>query len=289
MPKRIFAWALALWIVLGFSASVQAAPAISDAQVSALFMNVGKADSALFMLGEKRYLVDTGTKESAEAMLKALDSFAVTHLEGVFITHTHKDHVGGLKALLESDITVDRLYAPSYFVQESIATHPVYQRAMASGVPLTWLNAGDILPVAEGTAFHVLGPIIRDTDEENNNSLVLRLTTLQGDMILTGDMLVHAEQVLLTAGVISTAAVLKVGHHGSKHASSEAFLYTVRPQVAVIPTDTAVDKNTPSGAVMRRLWAIGAEVLVTQKATCGVLVTLKEGNAIARLMDYDAP
>ena len=32
--------------------------------VSALFINVGKADAALLFLGEERYLIDTGTKDS---------------------------------------------------------------------------------------------------------------------------------------------------------------------------------------------------------------------------------
>ena len=119
MRKRICALVLALLLtVLPALATGQSAP--NDPVVQALFINVGKADSALLLLGEKRYLVDAGSKESAAAMLDALAHFGVDRLEGVFITHTDKDHVGGLGALLKSGIQVEKLYAPAYFIQKNI-------------------------------------------------------------------------------------------------------------------------------------------------------------------------
>ena len=122
--------------------------------------------------------------------------------------------------------------------------------------------------------------------DKHRQRLVLRLITPHGDMILTGDMEVPEEQALLAAGLVESAAVLKVGHHGDDDASSAAFIYTVRPQIAVISTNTLEEPDTPDAAVVGRLWDVGAEVLVTQKATCGVLVTLADGNAIGRLVDY---
>jgi competence protein ComEC len=183
----------------------------SETGVSALFMNVGKADAALFMLGDKRYLIDTGTKESAEAMLRALSYYQVDRLDGVMITHTDKDHVGGLKTLLKSDIAVDALYAPK-FSTVGEDEHPVAKQADKYKIPLTWLYAGDEIAVSGAIRFAVLGPLTLDKAEENNDSLVLRLITPQGDMLLSGDMLVQEEGELLDAGLISAAAVLKVGH-----------------------------------------------------------------------------
>ena len=80
-------------------------------QVQALFINVGKADAALFFLDDQRFLVDTGTKDSYDQLERVLEAYGVTRLNGVVITHTDKDHVGGLKKLLKSDIAVDRVYA----------------------------------------------------------------------------------------------------------------------------------------------------------------------------------
>lgn len=291
--RRIETMALSLWLLAGMVGSVgflgragaEGANAKTGA-VRAAFFNVGKADAALLMVGEKRYLIDTGTKDSAEAMLRALTYFEVTALDGVLITHTDSDHVGGLKTLLKSGIAVEHLYASAFYNGKSAEKHPVAKQAEKYALPLTWLQSGDEIGVDTHARFEVLGPLTHDTLNENNNSLVLRLITPQGDMILTGDMEVPEEQALLAAGLVESAAVLKVGHHGDDDASSAAFIYTVRPQIAVISTNTLEEPDTPDAAVVGRLWDVGAEVLVTQKATCGVLVTLTDGNAIGRLVDY---
>lgn len=86
-------------------------PAGAAADTGALFINVGKADAALLVLGEKRYLVDTGSKDSYDQLERALTACGVECLDGVIITHTDKDHVGGLKKLLKSDIAVNAVYA----------------------------------------------------------------------------------------------------------------------------------------------------------------------------------
>ncbi len=151
---------------------------------------------------------------------------------------------------------------------------------------LTWLYAGDVVNVQEDIAFKVLGPISLDQQEENNNSLVLRLVTPQGDMLLSADMEVQEESELLAAGVIQAAEVLKVGHHGAGDASSEPFVYTVRPQLAVISTDPAEDDDTPDPKVMKRLWDVGADVYITNQASCCVEVTLSGGTAVGRLVNY---
>ena len=91
---------------------------------------------------------------------------------------------------------------------------------------------------------------------------------------------------LLQAGVIQQAPVLKVGHHGEDDASSEAFIYTAKPQLAVISTNSDEEPDTPSPDVIARLWNIGAEVFVTQKASCCILVTLENGNAVGKLENY---
>lgn len=279
-------------IVLGALAAVPAESGIIgeiDTKVgpSALFLNVGKADAALFFLGEQTYLIDTGTKDAAPAVLRALTTYQVTHLSGVLITHTDKDHVGGLKQLLESGVQVDELYAPKLHSEKSDEKHPVYKAAQDSGIPLNWLSAGDVITVDEETRFTVLGPISRDLENENNNSLVLHLETAQGNMLLTGDMEFAEEEELIQAGVVPQAAVLKVGHHGEDDASSQAFLARVKPQWAVISTSTAEEKDTPSPKVMRMLWNLGAGVAVTQVATCGIWVTLSEGVASVQAIDYN--
>src|SRR5699024_11239106 len=49
----------------------------AEGPVQALFINVGKADAALFLLGDQRFLVDTGTKGSYDQLERVLDAYGV--------------------------------------------------------------------------------------------------------------------------------------------------------------------------------------------------------------------
>ncbi len=268
--------------------ATEAQAAASEATApQALFINVGKADCAVFFLAGGTWLVDTGTKDSAEAMLKALDTYGVTELAGVFITHTDKDHVGGLKRLLESGIQVGMLYAPAIHGEKSDEKHDVSKAAEKYEKPMTWLKAGDVIPAGEGTAFTVLGPLVQDMENENNNSLVLHLSTPQGTMLLAGDMEHPAEQALLEAGTLTQVTVLKVGHHGEDDASGVAFLGTVRPEWAIISTNTQEEEDTPDPKVVSLLWQYDVSVAVTQDATCGLLVALQGGMASVEAINYE--
>ena len=258
----------------------------AEETVQALFINVGKADAALFLLGDQRFLVDTGTKDSYDQLERVLTAYGVTQLSGVVITHTDKDHVGGLKKLLKSDIAVDRVYAGTLHSEKSLEDHPVYEAAEKYGAPLTWLSAGETVALADGCAFHVLGPLSQDDEKENNNSLVLRLTTPQGDMLLTGDMELAEESELIEAGLISQAAVLKVAHHGNEDATSWQFVLLARPQWAVISTSSVEKPETPSSKVLSRLKDVKANVAVTQDAEVGILVTLEDGQAAAEAINW---
>ena len=53
------------------------APAAAQSSVSALFINVGKADAILVFLGSERYLIDSGTKDSHDQLMRVLDAYGV--------------------------------------------------------------------------------------------------------------------------------------------------------------------------------------------------------------------
>lgn len=108
-----------------------------------------------------------------------------------------------------------------------------------------------MIDVDNGSSFSVLGPLRQDDGDENNNSLVLRLSTPEGDMLLTGDMEQEEESDLLVKGVFTEAAVLKVAHHGRNDTTSTAFLRQVKPQWAVISTNTQTHPNTLESQVLQ--------------------------------------
>ena len=260
-------------------------PAGAVGETRALFINVGKADAALFFLDDARFLIDTGTKDSLDQLLRVLEAYDVTHLDGILVTHTDKDHAGGLKKLLKSGIQVDRLYAGTLHSEESVEDHRVYEASEKYNVPLTWLSAGQELTVGNAV-LKVLGPLAQDSENENNNSLVIRMETPDGSLLLTGDMELDEENQLRAAGLFASADVLKVPHHGEDDATSRVFALMIKPQWAVISTNTAEEPDTPDPKVLSYLQQAGASIAVTQDTEVGVMVTLADGVATAEAINW---
>lgn len=271
-----------LLVMLGCVFIFPAQPAVAQGEISALFINVGKADAILLMLEDQRYLVDTGTKKSFDALEQALNIYGVNSLDGVIITHMDKDHVGGLKKLLKSGIMVDRLYAGALY--SDMHEHPAEEASRDYEIPMTWLSAGDGIQAGQ-CEFKVLGPLSRDPENENNDSLVMDLQTPHGNILLTGDMELEEEAELLDRGLIPRATVLKVAHHGEDDATSKRLTLTVKPQWAVISTSTEEEPDTPDSKIISRLWEVKAGVAVTQNAEVGIMVTLLDGQAAAEQID----
>ena len=280
--KAILLFLLAMTLILTSCAALAEEPASASKPLSLLAVNVVKADALLLRSGETAYLIDTGTKKSFDALCAALQSEGVTHLDGIILTHTHSDHAGGLKKLLESDLAIDALYASAYYDCEP-DKHPAAKALKKSDrdLEVIWLRGGDTLPLDGGT-LEVLGPL-NPSDTENCNSLVLLASGGGGTMLLTGDMEFPEEAELLAAGLIPKVDVLKVGNHGEGDATSDAFIAAAQPKVAVISTNTPEEPDTPDPRVIRLLNRYGVQILQTQDTPFGVQVTLQSGEILTEL------
>ena len=252
-------------------------------EMSLLAINVRKADALLLRCGTSAYLIDTGTKKSADDMLAVLRGEGITRLNGVILTHTHADHVGGLKALLESGIEIENIYTSKYYVlKKEDGKHPVDKAIKKKDYEVTYLAAGDTLPL-DGGKLTVVGPLEKNEEAENCNSLVLLAEGGGGSILLTGDMEFPEEASLLDAGLIPHADVLKIANHGESDATSDALVAAVSPSLAVISTNTVDEPDTPDPRVMRLLSGAKVPVLITQDSEQGILVTLRNGEIITEI------
>lgn len=278
--NRLFRLFLALLLALALTSCCAAA------ETRALFINVGKADAALIEVNGLRYLVDTGHKDSFDQLWRVLKAYSITHIDGVFVTHTDKDHAGGLKKLLKNGLKVNQLYASALHSEKAPEDHPAYEAAEKYGVPLTWLHAGDAVAAGEGAQFYVLGPLRQDPENENNNSLVMLLSTADGSIFLTGDMERSEEEDLFNAGLIPQADVYKVPHHGREDVFAKQLAIAVQPQWAIISTNTAQQPDSPDEKLLTRLSQVRANVAVTQDAEVGILLILRNGSIDAQRIDW---
>lgn len=267
----------------GFVLPVAPTAAATDQQtLRVLFINVGKADAILLQYGGANALIDTGTEESAPRLLGALAFLGVEKLDALFLTHTHKDHIGGVP-ILGSKIPIQQAYAAHFSENKKNGENKIDLAVAETGAPLHRLSAGDTVPFAGGTSFSVLGPLAYNKDDDNDNSLVLRFNCNGRTLLLTGDMQFAEEATLLDAQADLSADVLKVGNHGNPDATSEPFALAVSPGIAVISTDTSEDADSANPRVIAAL--SGAQVLVTQDTTLGVLLQIAPDHTMTL---YDA-
>ena len=84
-------------------------------------------------------------------------------------------------------------------------------------------------------------------------------------MLFTGDIGADTEKKLLAAGGLEDVDCLKVGHHGSRYSTTEAFLEKIKPEVAIISCSLTNTYGHPSPETVERLKAAGSQVEYTMK------------------------
>lgn len=128
-------------------------------------------------------------------------------------------------------------------------------------------NSGD------GVTLDVLAPAVpflADTgDDVNENSIVAMLHSNGFRELFMGDAGEASEGRLLGEGGDFQANVLKVGHHGSRYASTHAFVAAVHPQIAIISVGRHNTFGHPAPATITAFRQRGAIVLRTDQ--CGAI------------------
>lgn len=246
-------------------------------EVSVVYINAGHADSMLVKIDGHSYLIDTGLKSSVSHIEAVIDKYSVEKIEGIFLTHTHKDHIGGLKKIVDK-YNIGILYAAEISMNDNDESNAIEKKAEKIGVSLSHLTLGDKVLLADDVYFEVLGPIVYNDSDDNDNSLVLRLFVNGRAFLFTGDMQFAEEQTLLNYGIDVSADILKVGNHGNPDATSERFAKAVSPEIAVFTTDRTEDKDSANETVQS--YFENAEIFVTEDYDLGILVEVDENGEI---------
>ena len=282
------------WVVtalLGFSAIAGHRRVVADGHTLALlFLDVGQGDAALIRTPLGHWIeVDAGpTGDGWDAgrrvVAPELAREGAGRIELFVLSHAHRDHVGGGAAVLDGvPITLamepGELFADSAYDAwlAALAAHHTRWRAARAGT--TW--------TLDGVNFRVLHPPTpwpRQGEDLNEDSIVLELNYGDFRALLMGDAGFVAESALVAG--LRPANVLKVGHHGSRTASSAEFLAAVRPQAAIVsvgrnryghPAPEALGRLSSAGAAV---WRTDYEGTVTV-TTDGRTFTVKGARAAA--------
>jgi beta-lactamase superfamily II metal-dependent hydrolase len=222
-------------------------------------IDVGEGDSILVRTPSGRTMLvdgggdkatdipgETGPPESPigeRMVVPYLRSQGIDEVDVVLITHPHGDHVGGLVAVVR-DLKVDTVLDGTTLPYPSVTYRNLIGEIRAKHVSYHFARRGEKIDFGDGVHADILNPpagrLPYGTDfgdkTMNNYSAVVRLSYGSTVFLLDGDAETEAEANILRAYPESflRANVLKAGHHGSRNASSDAWLAVVQPTAAII-------------------------------------------------------
>ena len=247
------------------SGAAEAAPSARGLQVEWVDVEGGAATLIVTPAGES-ILIDTGWEGERDAgrIRDAAARAGVERIDHLITTHWHRDHVGGVAALVER-MPVGRFYdhgfpevlpdlAPelkdAYLrvtrgqsrvlrpgdaieLKQAPDTPPVALRVLTSA----GLVAGEAEGAAQKRSCTAQPPhaAIEDDKSDNHRSVGVVLSFGRFDLLDLGDLTRNVEHKLACpknqAGVVD---VYQVTHHGANDSNDPALLQAVAPTVAVV-------------------------------------------------------
>lgn len=236
-------------------------PVSTQGRLQIFALNVGQGDSLLIMTpGGKNVLIDAGTPQAGDDVVAALQKHNVSTIDLAVATHPHSDHIGGMGRLLKT------IPVKAFLDSGQDYTSATYERMIKAigdkGIKFISAKRGMNFDLDSGIKLEVLNPagnnkwitqVRSGGSVQNANSVVLRLSYGDFAMLFTGDAEAETEAEMIKAGAQLKAQVLKVGHHGSRYATSDEFLNAVKPQVAIISAGSENKYGHPTQSTLDRL------------------------------------
>lgn len=246
------------------------------------FIDVGQADAALVICDGRYMLIDGGNAEDSDLIYAYLERHGARHLDCMVASHAHEDHIGGLSGALNY-ATVDTAFSPVTDYNTKVFQDMVKYLG-EQGKSLTVPVPGEKFDLGSAKV-EILGPV-REYDETNNTSIVLRVDYGETSFLFTGDMETSAEEDLMDYGGNLQATVLKAGHHGSSTSTGYRFLREVMPQYAVISVGEGNKYGHPSDEVLSRFRDAGTQVYRTDMQ--GHIIAVSDGKTVAFQTEKEA-
>jgi len=259
-------------------------------RMNLFFFDVGQGDSTLVMFPNgQTMLVDAGKelpdmgKLVVEPQLKAL---GIKKIDYLIATHPDEDHIGGIPTIMEN-FAIGALIEPDNLGDDNPIMARMHSIAARNNVPvIRTLENSELkgLPVQVKILNPPAGSALNMPD--NDKSVVVSLQFGSFSCLLMADAEIPVEEHLLHLNEVHPVTVLKVGHHGSKTSSGEAFLTKAQPKVAVVSCGKHNRFGHPNPQVMARLHNHCGEILRTDVTGAVQIVTNGATVKIRSAADY---
>lgn len=281
-------------------------PCVAFAELTVYFLDVGQGDSAIIVCDGEAMIIDGGLPGKSSVIFSYLkDTLKIDRIVYMVATHPDNDHIGGLQAVFETS-KVKYLYSPVK-EDDSPFFSELADKAEKQGVKIKipYNKSKESLGKATVSFYNserkkknIVRKAIdwfkakfnRDDPEEfsenNDISLVVKITYGETSFLFTGDIEKEAEDRLISEGIDLKADVLKVAHHGSNTSSSIDFITKVDPDYAIISCGEGNRYRHPNQETLDELKQEDIELYRTDLQ--GTIVFTSDGHTISVKPDRKA-
>lgn len=223
------------------------------------FIDVGQGDSTLIVTPSKKtILIDGGGSESFDVGEKVLLPYLldrrIRKIDYIMISHFDTDHCKGIFTVIEN-LKVKNIIISKQ--AEKSENYKKFKEIVANKkINIILVKAGDKIKIDKYIYFKILFPTEKLIMQNplNNNSIVSQLNYKSFKMLFTGDIEEIAEKEILNLQKDKLkSTILKVAHHGSNTSSTQEFINSVKPELALIGVGKNNTFGHPSECVVEKL------------------------------------
>ncbi len=280
LPLLVIGLLLAACVNTGGSITPPPPPS-GRAEMSVAFLDVGQGDSILIKAPNGQIMLIDGGRSMNLAntvIIPQLNAWGASEVDVMVVTHPDADHIAGLVGVLEN--------FPVKRVALTGDEHPtqIYERLLTNvrdkKISALQVRTGTTIPFDPALKLDVLAPDEEFVNRENANdgSIVIKLTYGQTSFLLTGDAEAVENGAMLAHGLDVRATVLKLGHHGSRSSTDEAWLKAVQPQLGIISAGLDNSYGHPHPEVIAALDKLGIQYLRTDEH--GTITVTSDGTQL---------
>lgn len=232
-------------------------PYVTGDTLQMTVLDIGQGDCIYIAFPDgKNMMMDIGSEFGTTSPWERANAFLqerkVTQIDYLFITHGDYDHIRDAKKLLDN-YEIKSLYMPFDKAQDSntwlklleAAREETYTSADGKTVDAKYNNnVGAYTISGENWQMKCYSfdeadyPSGTDATKKNAVSPICLLEYANRTIVLTGDANEMTEEYVLEKGYLDNidTDILKVGHHGSKSSTTQAFLDKIDAEFAIIST-----------------------------------------------------
>ena len=255
--------------------SIQGQPNAAEKIITIDFLDVGQGDATLIRSPEgKTVLIDAGPPQ--DGFVKLLKKRGVKSIDLAVVTHHHTDHIGNMAAVMDE-------FKPKMYLDSNSSHSTKKYQGLLKAVAAA--RTETIAPFPDKERKINLGSVLlrifpqppEDEEDENNNSIGLRVEFGQFSVLLTGDSREEERAWWLknvAKDLYRKPTVMLLAQHGAVAGVDREWLNATECKLAVASSGYG-DKYGPHPRTLRLLSREKVELLRTD--TLGTITITSDG------------